>query len=55
MHGETLKNFSKILAFVIHHHMSHYFKNKLNPIQFGVSKTKSATTNLVSILISFLL
>ena len=55
------------VTFVTHHHMSHllhtitchicytpshYFKHKLSPSQFGVSKAKSTTTNSVAILIS---
>jgi hypothetical protein len=33
---------------VIHDHVSHYLKSKINPYQHGFSKTKSASTNLVT-------
>jgi hypothetical protein len=35
--------------------MSHHFKNKMNPIQRGFLKIKSATTNSVACLNSFYL
>jgi hypothetical protein len=47
--------FSKALEFATHRHMSHYFKHKLNPSHYGLTKAKSTTTNLVVISISFLL
>jgi hypothetical protein len=40
-----LYNFSKLLKFIIHDHVSHYVK--LNPNQHGFTKFKSTVTNLV--------
>jgi hypothetical protein len=33
---------------VVHDLVSHYLKSKINPYQHGFSKTKSASTNLVT-------
>jgi hypothetical protein len=43
-----LNNFSKLLEFIIHDHVSYYIK--LNPNQQGFTKSKSPVTNLVSFL-----
>ena len=45
-----LNNFSRVFEFVIHDHMSHYFKHELNVSQHGFFKTKSTTTTLVTYL-----
>ncbi|PNF43033.1 hypothetical protein B7P43_G08782 [Cryptotermes secundus] len=45
-----LNNFSKLFEYVIHHHVSHDLKLKLNPCQHGFTKCKSTTTNLVTYL-----
>jgi hypothetical protein len=45
-----LKKFSKLFESVIHDHVSHYLKFKLNPCQHGFTKSKSTTTNLVTYL-----
>jgi hypothetical protein len=45
-----LNNFSKLFELVIHDHISHYLKFKLNPCQHGFTKSKSTITNLVSYL-----
>jgi hypothetical protein len=42
-----LCNVSKLLEIVIHDHVSHYLKSKINPYPHGFSKTKSASTDLV--------
>jgi hypothetical protein len=41
-------NYSKLLEFIIHDHVSHYVK--LNPNQHGFTKSKSTVTNLVTFL-----
>jgi hypothetical protein len=33
---------------IIHDHVSHYLKSKINPYQHSFSKTKSASTNLIT-------
>ncbi|PNF28673.1 hypothetical protein B7P43_G08234 [Cryptotermes secundus] len=43
-----LNNISKLLEFIIHHHISHYIK--LHPNQHGFTKSKSTAINLVSFL-----
>jgi hypothetical protein len=43
-------NFSKSFESVIHDHVSHYLKFKLNPCQHGFTKSKFTTTNLVTYL-----
>jgi hypothetical protein len=43
-----LSNFSKLLDFIIHYHVSHYAK--LNPNQHGLTRTKFTVTNLVTFL-----
>jgi hypothetical protein len=45
-----LNNFSKVFEFLMHNHMSHYFKHKLNPSQPVFLKYKSTTTDLVTYL-----
>ena len=45
-----LNNFSKVSEFVIHDHMSHYFKHKLNASQHGFFETTSAITTFVAYL-----
>jgi hypothetical protein len=41
-------NFSKIFEFIVHNHLSNFFKHKLNPAQHGFHKFNSTTTNLVT-------
>jgi hypothetical protein len=43
-----LNNFSKLLEFIIHDHVSHYVK--LNPNQHGLTTSKPTVTNLVTFL-----
>jgi hypothetical protein len=38
-----LDNFSKVFEFVIHDHVSHYVKSKLNCCQHGFMKSRSTT------------
>jgi hypothetical protein len=46
-----LDSFSKVFAFLIHEHLSYYFKRKLNSSQHGFfSQSKSTITNMVSYL-----
>jgi hypothetical protein len=45
-----LNTFSKLFEFVVHDHVSHYLKSKLNPCQHGFTKYKSTITNLVTYL-----
>jgi hypothetical protein len=45
-----LNNFSKVFELIIHGHLFHYFKNKLNPSQHGFYQSKSMCMNLVSYL-----
>jgi hypothetical protein len=47
----VLHNFFKVFEFIIHDHISHYFKHKLNPCEHGVTKSKSTATNLVTYLV----
>jgi hypothetical protein len=49
-----LNNFYKVFEFIIHDHVSHYFKCKLNPCQHGFTKSVSSITNLVKYLDFFL-
>jgi hypothetical protein len=43
-----LNNCSEVFEFVIHDHVSHYLKAKLNPRQHGFTKSEYTTTNLVT-------
>jgi hypothetical protein len=43
-----LNDFSKLLPFIIHEHVSHYAK--FNPTQHGFTRTKSTVTNMVTFL-----
>ena len=45
-----LKNFSNVSEFVIHDHLSYYFKHKLNPCQYAFFQSKPTITSLVSYL-----
>jgi hypothetical protein len=45
-----LNTFSKLFELVIHDHVSHYLKFKLNPCQHGFIKSKSTITNPVTYL-----
>jgi hypothetical protein len=45
-----LNTFSKLFELVIHDHVSHYLKPKLNSCQHGFTKSKSTITNLVTYL-----
>jgi hypothetical protein len=45
-----LNTFSELFEFVIHEHVSYYFKSKLNPSQHGFMKSKSTAINLVTYL-----
>jgi hypothetical protein len=45
-----LNNFSKLFELIIHDHVSHYLKSKLNPCQHGYTKSKAAITILVTCL-----
>jgi hypothetical protein len=46
----VLNTLSKLFELVIHDHVSHYLKSKLNPCQHGFTKSKSTITNLVTYL-----
>jgi hypothetical protein len=35
-----LNNFSKLVEFIIHDNVSHYFKHNLNPYEHGLTKSK---------------
>jgi hypothetical protein len=41
---------SKLFELVIHDHVSHYLKSKLNPCQHDFTKSKSTITSLVTYL-----
>jgi hypothetical protein len=45
-----LNDFSEVFELIIHDHVSHYFKRKLNTCQHGFTKSKSAVTNSVTYL-----
>jgi hypothetical protein len=49
-----LNNFSKIFEFIVHNHLSNFFKLRLNPAQHGFHKFNSTTTNLVTYLNSIM-
>jgi hypothetical protein len=39
--------FSKVFEYIMHDHIYHFFKSKLNSSQHGFNKSKSTITNLV--------
>jgi hypothetical protein len=45
-----LNNFSNVSKFIIHDHVPHFLKSKLNSSQHGFIKSKSTVTNLVTFL-----
>jgi hypothetical protein len=45
-----LNNISKVFEFIVHGHVSRYFKHKLNPCQHSFTKSKCTVTNLVTYL-----
>jgi hypothetical protein len=50
-----LNSISKGSEFIVHDHVSHSLKSKLNPSQHGFIKSKSIVTNLVTSLILLLI
>jgi hypothetical protein len=42
--------FSEIFEFIIHNHLSNFFKHRLNPAQHNFRKFNSTTTNLKSVM-----
>jgi hypothetical protein len=45
-----LNAFSKVFEFILHGHISHYFKSKLNSFQHGFTKSESTTTDFITCL-----